>query len=223
MGTHRSRRGTCSPTLLGQWEPRTAPPRSPLGRDAWPPGHTSTCSDIRRPPDKHSPRSFLWLGWLRGRTKLRPQCNTCLTEKGRQYKNNGHWISFCWFFNLSLPTSKVHSPNLPEEKCMSEVVRIGSIIIFHLRKPWKDKFFIMCDVILILVIVINPFTPKSDQFQISPAASPDISHHTVWRTWLFTAYSDERWEHHQPSLLFLYISLEKVGRMYVLTLWEWKG
>ena len=26
---------------------------------------------------------------------------------------------------------------------------------------------------------LNPFTPKSDQFQISPAASPEISHHTV--------------------------------------------
>ena len=39
---------------------------------------------------------------------------------------------------------------------------------------------------------INPFTPKRDQLQISPAASPNISHHTVWRTWLFIRYSDER-------------------------------
>ena len=37
---------------------------------------------------------------------------------------------------------------------------------------------------------VNPFTPKSDQFQISPAASPAILHDTVWRTWLFIAYSD---------------------------------
>ena len=35
---------------------------------------------------------------------------------------------------------------------------------------------------------INPSTPKSDQFQISPAASPVILQHTVWRTWLFIAY-----------------------------------
>ena len=28
---------------------------------------------------------------------------------------------------------------------------------------------------------------KSDQNQSSPAASPEISHHTVWRTWLFIA------------------------------------
>ena len=36
---------------------------------------------------------------------------------------------------------------------------------------------------------LNPFTPKSDQFQISPAASPEILDYTVCRTLL---YSDER-------------------------------
>ena len=40
---------------------------------------------------------------------------------------------------------------------------------------------------------VNPFTSKSDQFQISPAASPETPHHTVWRAWLFIAYSDETW------------------------------
>ena len=40
---------------------------------------------------------------------------------------------------------------------------------------------------------VNLSTPKSDQFQISPAASPEILHHTLRRTWLFTAYSDESW------------------------------
>ena len=30
-------------------------------------------------------------------------------------------------------------------------------------------------------LMFSPFTPKSDQFQISPAASPVILHHTVWR------------------------------------------
>ena len=37
---------------------------------------------------------------------------------------------------------------------------------------------------------INPFTPGSDQFQISPTASPEILHHTLWRTWLFPGYSE---------------------------------
>ena len=48
---------------------------------------------------------------------------------------------------------------------------------------------------------------ESDQFQISPAASPAILHHTVWRTWLSIAYSDERWFYCQFSLPHLYISL----------------
>ena len=47
---------------------------------------------------------------------------------------------------------------------------------------------------------VNPFTPESDQYQISPAASSEIWHHTVWRTWLFIAYSDERWLYYKFSL-----------------------
>ena len=34
---------------------------------------------------------------------------------------------------------------------------------------------------------INPFTPKSDQCQISPPAPPEILHHTVSSTYLFIA------------------------------------
>ena len=34
-----------------------------------------------------------------------------------------------------------------------------------------------------------PFTPKSDQFQISPVVSPEIQHHSVYITWLFIAQS----------------------------------
>ena len=33
---------------------------------------------------------------------------------------------------------------------MGEVVRIGSIIIFHLSKLLKAKFFILCDVIFLV-------------------------------------------------------------------------
>ena len=49
-------------------------------------------------------------------------------------------------------------------------------------------------------LTINPFTPKSDQCQISPAASPEMLHHTVWRTWLFIASSDRRWLYYTFSL-----------------------
>ena len=47
---------------------------------------------------------------------------------------------------------------------------------------------------------LNSFIPKGDKYQISPAASPEILHHTVWRTWLFIAYSDARWLYYQLSL-----------------------
>ena len=49
-------------------------------------------------------------------------------------------------------------------------------------------------------ITINPFTPESDQCQNPPAASQEIWHHTVWRTWLFIAYSDEKWLYYKFSL-----------------------
>ena len=44
--------------------------------------------------------------------------------------------------------------------------------------------------------------------------------HSVWRTWLFTAYSDEIWSYYQFSLHHSYV----VGRMYFWTYnnWEWK-
>ena len=48
--------------------------------------------------------------------------------------------------------------------------------------------------------LLNPFTPESDQCQNSPAASQEIWLHTVWRTWLFIAYSDEKWLYYKFSL-----------------------
>ena len=60
---------------------------------------------------------------------------------------------------------------------------------------------------------------------LTPSASPEISHDTVRRTWLFITYSDERWLY-QPILttsLTVYISPYKIGRMYFFWTWEWKG
>ena len=43
---------------------------------------------------------------------------------------------------LSLPSLKSTFSQPFKEKCISEVVRISSVIIFHLSKLWKSKFFI---------------------------------------------------------------------------------
>ena len=47
---------------------------------------------------------------------------------------------------LSLLSSKSTFSQPLKRKCISEMVRIGSIIIFHLSKLWKAKFFVLCDV-----------------------------------------------------------------------------
>ena len=49
---------------------------------------------------------------------------------------------------------------------------------------------------------LNPCTPKSDQLQVSSAASPEILHDKVWRT---IVYPDERWLYYQFSLPHLYV------------------
>ena len=54
----------------------------------------------------------------------------------------------------------------------------------------------------------EPSTPKSDQFQISPAASREFFHHTVWKTFV-RLDSDERWLYYQFSLPQFLIYLQK--------------
>ena len=46
----------------------------------------------------------------------------------------------------------------------------------------------------------------------SPAASPGILHHTVWRTWLCIAYSDERCLYYQSLTTSLSIHFSFKGR-----------
>ena len=91
------------------------------------------------------------------------------------------------------------------------------LITYHIFQFFNSLFFFFQDFSFRMTLesmdrrpsgfagFINPFTPKSDQCQISPAASPEILHHTVWRTRLFIAYSDERWLYYQFSLPHLYI------------------
>ena len=68
-----------------------------------------------------------------------------------------------------------------------------------------------------------PFASKSDLFQISPAASPEILHHT-WKTWLFIANSDEIWLYYQLFPPHLFVYHWEVWRMYVLILGvKWLG
>ena len=84
-----------------------------------------------------------------------------------------------------------------------------------------NKQFYRC--ILQVCPWLNPFTPKSGQVQISPAAPPVILLHIVWRTWLFIAYSDERFLCYQFSLPHLHISLLKGWENVLYELGSKKG
>ena len=59
-------------------------------------------------------------------------------------------------------------------------------------------------------------------FQMSPAASPEILHHTAWRTWLFIAYSDERLIMLPIlSTSLIHLSFKGLGECIFWT-WEWR-
>ena len=70
---------------------------------------------------------------------------------------------------------------------------------------------------------VNPFTPKSDQFQISPAASPVILHHILCRIRLFIALL--RCKIIILSILTTSLILLLFKRLWECTFWtwEWKG
>ena len=72
---------------------------------------------------------------------------------------------------------------------MASVWRI-TVVSEKLRGTSRN--FSSCSVKRAHTLHFNPFTLKSDQCKNSPAASPEILHHIVWRTWLFIAYSDEK-------------------------------
>ena len=62
------------------------------------------------------------------------------------------WICGCrdaWP-TQQLPSSKSTFSQPSKEKCISEVMRIGSMILFHLSKLWKAKFSLLCDVIFLV-------------------------------------------------------------------------
>ena len=74
----------------------------------------------------------------------------------------------------------MYSPNLSKSDCMSDVARIGSIIIFHLSKLWKVKFSILCDAIFLsgcrgILILI---TLRSERVKVQPL----LTHYKDYRT-----------------------------------------
>ena len=102
-----------------------------------------------------------------------------------------------WFDgSIRVPYKPRVSPSTPKfkkyilsivykEKGKGEVVRIGSIIIFHSSKLWKAKFFILCDVIF-LVRLQGKFLHWSLYSSVAPSSThgpPSVSRQLdmIWR------------------------------------------
>ena len=77
--------------------------------------------------------------------------------------------------------------------------------LHHLPTPTLTVIFSPAPFLPKRLIDCPPFTSKSDQYQISPAASPETHHHTAWRTWLFVAYSEDEYtvERHECDINYL--------------------
>ena len=100
------------------------------------------------------------------------------------------WSGF--FLTLSLPSSKSTFSQPFKEKFISKIVRIGSMIIFHLSKQWKATFFILCDVIFLVKLQgkFESITLESKRVkardlnsQVQKVCSPNLLKRNVWVRW----------------------------------------
>ena len=111
-----------------------------------------------------------------------------------------------------LTTSHIHFSSKGFENVIfylgSERVNLWALLVGNGTNALKD-YTTNSHYYLTYTFLFNPFTPESDKCQNSPAASQEIWHHTVWRTWLFIAYSDEKWLYYKFSLHHSYNSFLK--------------
>ena len=132
-----------------------------------------------------------WSPLVRPSCKVAPPCPVRVS-----------WGRSCVFCVQKSLESKLSDVNSSSKAEMSELM----LTLKNLKEKsdeWKVRHTTAPSAPLTLYY---PFTPTSYQFQVSPAASPEISHHVVWRTWLFIAYSNEWWLYYQFLLPHLYVS-----------------
>ena len=167
----RSVRAPCGPGPT-RWSPCTAADQT-RARTAGTPW-SAVSRPVRCPPER------------------RPCCSACCPLPVGRWNgiDSKSWMSFLSqllghsserlattrVVTLSLPSSKRTFSQPFKEKCISEVMRIGSIIIFHLSKLWKAKFFILCGVIF-LVRLLGEFSLQSRRFLWVTDKSDCLSRH----------------------------------------------
>ena len=143
----------------------------------------------------------------------------------------GEWLHISWHANYSLLIEilEMHSwqlGNSPFTPSSPFPVRSASNLLTTSTQNQLPRCGAMsCPVMSPTLCWIFSFTCTVDgaqrypryHVQLQSINQYNVSNSTVWRTWLFIVYSNERWSYYQFSLPHLCISL-KVGRMYFLNL-----
>ena len=111
-----------------------------------------------------------------------------------------------WQFSLIILWNR-NSWNCPKagvvlQPFMFACIRIGNVLCNLLPSDWTVLVQFGYSTLSLLRVF---------KLSLSPVASLGISHHTVWRTWLFIAYSDEGWLCYQFSLHHSYILFKRLG------------
>ena len=119
-------------------------------------------------------------------------------------------------FHTCDPLVSLHNPNPnPSNSCFSPFKWLSGVV--HLGNPFRQSMdwgSVFCPLPKSMQVWVSQWPNgmqvrasfktctdlhpvwlqlKGDKCQISPAASAEMVHCTVWRTWLFIAYSDEKW------------------------------
>ena len=127
------------------------------------------------------------------------QTNAFPTGAEPHLSSEQHWCKASWTLCTSRPLKYNDTPKLEVHLLGVSVCLFVCLFVcfclFCFYHPWYT-----------LNTSMNPFTPNF------PAASPEILHHIVWRTWHFLAYKEERWLYYQFAL----------GECTFWT-WEWRS
>ena len=94
--------------------------------------------------------------------------------------------------DIKCEISAASMPSVVKMRCLAEAKTENKTKINILLSSKTNKYGQDVRAFKSISHGLNRFTSKSGQLQISPAATREMLHHTVWRTRLVIAYSDER-------------------------------
>ena len=144
-------------------------------------------------------------------------------KKSHLPRRSGHKALFCKDFGAKPESNPSASSRPPTQSLIpGHWESLWSLVLRRTLSETLETLWVVVGSGEILTSIWDfryfyPFTPESDQCQNSPTASQEIWHHTVWGTWLFIAYSDEKWLYYKLSL---HHSYNRIFKGWEYTLFE---